>query len=78
MPVAGRLARQGRRIGLIALGSLLCVAGVALLFLPGPGLLVVVAGLAVLARELPWARRLLERARAKLARGQQGGARGGS
>ena len=36
-------------------------AGVAMLALPGPGWLTIAAGLAVLAGEFPWARRLLDR-----------------
>jgi len=40
------------------------VTGLALLVLPGPGLLVLAAGLAVLAVEFHWARRLLARLRA--------------
>jgi hypothetical protein len=41
----------------------LIAIGLALIPLPGPGLAVVIAGIAVLARESPRARRLLERLR---------------
>lgn len=61
-------AVNARRTGVLLLGVLLCVAGAALLVLPGPGLLVLVAGLAVLSIEFAWARRLLLRARAELRR----------
>lgn len=44
-------------------GSLLVVSGVAMLVLPGPGLVALGAGLALLARDVPAARRLLERLR---------------
>jgi len=37
------------------------LAGLAMLALPGPGWLTIAAGLAVLAREFSWARRLLDR-----------------
>ncbi|HWF41681.1 MAG TPA: PGPGW domain-containing protein [Acidothermaceae bacterium] len=58
-------------------GVALIAAGVVLLVLPGPGLLVMALGLAVLATEYPAAQRLLDRlkasppvtaARARLAR----------
>jgi hypothetical protein len=48
------------------LGLLLCAVGIALLFLPGPGLLVLAAGVALLATEFRWVRTLLTRAKARL------------
>lgn len=57
-------ARGAWRGTVFVLGLLLCGAGVALLFLPGPGLLVLAAGLVLLASEYGWARRLLTRLRA--------------
>jgi Putative transmembrane protein (PGPGW) len=39
------------------------VVGLALLVLPGPGLLLLTAGLALLATEFPWAQRWLTRLR---------------
>jgi uncharacterized protein (TIGR02611 family) len=49
------------RIATIIAGFALLVAGIAMLALPGPGLLTIAAGLAILAREFHWARRLLDR-----------------
>jgi uncharacterized protein (TIGR02611 family) len=51
------------RIGRTVLGGLLVVIGIVLIPLPGPGLLVVVAGLIFLARDYEWADRLLVRTR---------------
>jgi uncharacterized protein (TIGR02611 family) len=45
------------------LGVALLVVGLAMMVLPGPGILVIVAGLAVLATEYVWARSLLNRAK---------------
>jgi hypothetical protein len=42
-------------------------AGLAMLVLPGPGLLTLAAGMAILALEFPWARRLLTTVRARAA-----------
>lgn len=63
----GRGARRNivLRLGIIALGGLVTLAGVAMLVLPGPGLVVVVAGLGILATEVTWAERLLAYAKRK-------------
>jgi uncharacterized protein (TIGR02611 family) len=45
----------------IVFGFTLLAIGLALLVLPGPGWAVIFAGLAVLAAEFVWARRLLDR-----------------
>jgi uncharacterized protein YqgC (DUF456 family) len=56
------------RIGLVAVGGSLLLAGVAGLFLPlVPGTLLIVSGLAVLAGEFVWAGRILDRTRRRLA-----------
>jgi len=51
----------------LVVGGTLLAAGAAMLVLPGPGLLVMVLGLLVLASEFGWAHRLLDRARGALA-----------
>jgi uncharacterized protein (TIGR02611 family) len=48
------------RIARTAAGGVLLIAGVAMLVLPGPGWLTIAAGLAILATEFAWARRLLD------------------
>ena len=54
-----------KRFAVTIVGAALIALGAALMVLPGPGILVIVAGLAVLATEYVWARRLLKRARSK-------------
>ena len=49
-------------VGLV--GSTLVVAGVAMLVLPGPGLITIFAGVAILAAEFTWAEILLRRMKA--------------
>ncbi|MHA7209718.1 PGPGW domain-containing protein [Arthrobacter sp. MDT1-65] len=58
---AGRSRPHGasRILGLVV-GWLLVLVGLAALVLPGPGLLALVAGLAVLAQQYEWARRWLK------------------
>ena len=49
------------RIAKVVGGFLLLIAGIVMIALPGPGWLTIVAGLAILAGEFIWARRLLDR-----------------
>jgi uncharacterized protein (TIGR02611 family) len=49
------------RIAFAVAGFLVLALGVALIPLPGPGLLVIAVGLTMLALEFAWAERLLER-----------------
>jgi hypothetical protein len=42
-----------KRLGVVVLGTVLLLVGIALLVLPGPGLLLVLAGLVTLASEFP-------------------------
>jgi hypothetical protein len=53
------LRRLALKIGVTIAGPLVILAGVAMLVLPGPGLVVIAAGFGLLAAEYPWARRLL-------------------
>lgn len=52
-----------RRIAVSVMGGTLLLLGALLLFVPGPGLLVLSMGLGVLALEFTWARRWLRRLR---------------
>jgi len=48
---------SARRIGILLAGSILFLAGIALLVLPGPGVPLIIAGLALLGTQFTWARR---------------------
>ncbi len=50
----------------MALGSLLVLAGIVLLVLPGPGLVVIAVGLGLMSRDVPFARRWLQVVRRRL------------
>ena len=54
-----------KRIGVIVVGAVVLVVGVALLVLPGPGLLLVLAGLVILASEFPALNRYVEPVRVR-------------
>lgn len=62
------IGRSSRRIAVSIAGFVLIAAGLAMLVLPGPGLVVIILGLAVLATEYAWAATMLERTRAYAAR----------
>lgn len=53
--------KQARRIIIFVVGISVVVIGIVLLFLPGPAFIVIPLGLAILATEFAWARRLLKK-----------------
>jgi uncharacterized protein (TIGR02611 family) len=60
-----------RRTIIGVVGCTIVLVGLLLIFLPGPGALVILLGLAVLGTEFVWARRLIHRARELGRQGQQ-------
>ncbi len=58
-----------KRIVLEIVGWVLVVAGIAALVLPGPGLLMIAAGLVVLSQEYEWAERRVEPIKVRALRG---------
>ena len=55
-----------RRVVVMIVGSLVLLVGVAMIFLPGPAVIVIPAGLAILAMEFEWAQNLLDKGRASV------------
>jgi len=55
------IGRSAKRIAVSVVGGALVLGGLAMLVLPGPGMLVVVLGFAVLGTEYAWAAAALER-----------------
>lgn len=62
-----RFARL-RRTAVAIIGFTVLLIGLAMVVLPGPATLVIPLGLAILATEFVWAKRLLDQARATVAR----------
>ena len=56
--------RVARKIVVAVIGATVLAFGVALIVLPGPAVVVIPLGLAILGTEFLWARRLLQRLRA--------------
>ncbi|HNQ89750.1 MAG TPA: PGPGW domain-containing protein [Verrucomicrobiota bacterium] len=63
--------RNVRRLFVAVAGGTVLLIGVAMLVLPGPAVLVIPAGLAILATEFLWARRWLRRAKAMFDKARQ-------
>jgi hypothetical protein len=64
--IVGRfIGRNAKRVAVTIAGVLVVLAGAAMLVLPGPGIVVIIAGLAILATQYVWAERLLKLAKEK-------------
>jgi uncharacterized protein (TIGR02611 family) len=59
--VATSSLRVARKVAVAVIGASVLAFGVALIVLPGPAFIVIPLGLAILATEFLWARRLLHR-----------------
>jgi len=60
------LYKKVRRLVIAAIGFTVLLIGVAMIVTPAPSILVIVLGLAILATEFIWARRLLNQIRGQL------------
>jgi uncharacterized protein (TIGR02611 family) len=63
-----RTLRQARRLIVIVVGFTILVVGIAMIVLPGPAVVVIPIGLALLATEFVWARRLLDTVKERIER----------
>jgi len=59
--------RLARKVVVAVIGASVLAIGIALIVLPGPAVLVIPLGLAILGTEFLWARRLLRRVRKGMA-----------
>jgi hypothetical protein len=64
----GRLPRLARQICVAVVGTTVLLAGVAMIVLPGPAVLVIPLALAILGTEFLWARRLLDAVKVRFAK----------
>ncbi len=58
--------RNFKRLFIIITGFVILLAGIVMVFLPGPGLLFILLGLGILAQELAWAREILTKIKNKI------------
>jgi len=66
LPRIEETVRRIKRVFIAIIGFTVLLAGIAMIALPGPAILVIPLGLAILATEFIWARRLLKRLKDKL------------
>ena len=59
--------KQARRLVVAVLGFTVVLIGVIMFFTPGPAIIVIPAGLGILATEFLWARRLLKHVKERVA-----------
>jgi uncharacterized protein (TIGR02611 family) len=60
--------KKAKRIIVAVLGGTVIAIGIAMIVLPGPAVVVIPAGLAILATEFLWAKKLLMRAKERVGR----------
>ncbi len=53
--------KSAKRMIVIIFGFTMLLMGIALLFLPGPGILIIILGLFILSAEYVWAKKLMNR-----------------
>ena len=58
--------KQVKRFAVFVIGLTVLLFGVALIVLPGPAILIIPIGLAILATEFAWAKLLLEKSRSQV------------
>lgn len=61
------VGRNSKRVAVSVVGGVLVLVGLAMLVLPGPGIIVIALGFAVLGTEYAWAAAALERTKTKAA-----------
>lgn len=65
--VEGKVSmNQAKKIFIALVGGTVLLLGIALLVLPGPAFVVIPLGLAILATEFLWARRIMEKVKERL------------
>jgi len=67
-----RTLGQARRLIVTVIGFTILVAGIAMIVLPGPAIVVIPVGLAILATEFIWARKLLATVEERIERMRNG------
>ena len=65
------MLHQSVRLSVAALGFSVLTVGLIMLVTPGPGLLVIIGGLAILAHQFSWAATALDKAKARAAQARE-------
>lgn len=70
-PHISKALRQAKRIIVIVVGFTILFVGIAMVVLPGPAFIVIPLGLGILATELLWARKFMDKIKNKLQQGKE-------
>lgn len=65
------MLHQSVRLSVAAVGFIVLTIGLVMLVTPGPGFVVIIGGLAILAHEFSWAATALDKARARAAQARE-------
>ena len=65
-----KILRRAKRVIIFVVGGTVLLFGVVLIFTPGPAIVVIPIGLAILATEFVWARNLLRKVKEKVGFGK--------
>jgi uncharacterized protein (TIGR02611 family) len=74
----GFIVHSTRRLAVLVIGGAVVAAGLVMMVAPGPGLIVIIAGLAILATEFTWAEILLVRAKKQALKAKDAAVRRGA
>jgi tellurite resistance protein TerC len=72
-PVILKSLRQAKKLVIAVTGFTVLMVGIAMVLFPGPAIIVIPAGLGILATEFIWARRLLKMAKNTFSKIKKGG-----
>ncbi|HCX90950.1 MAG: hypothetical protein COW04_00040 [Deltaproteobacteria bacterium CG12_big_fil_rev_8_21_14_0_65_43_10] len=64
-PIILKTIKQAKRLIIVVVGFTVLLMGIAMIVLPGPAVLVIPLGLGILASELVWARKILNKIKSK-------------
>lgn len=64
-PIILKTIKQAKRLIIVVVGFTVLLIGIAMIVLPGPAIIVIPLGLGILASELVWARRILNKIKSK-------------
>ncbi|MEK6869252.1 MAG: PGPGW domain-containing protein [Nanoarchaeota archaeon] len=64
--IINNILRHTKRLIVLVIGGTVLLFGIALIFVPGPAIIVIPLGLMILATEFLWARVILERLKEKI------------
>lgn len=68
--------QQAKRLVIAVIGFTILIAGVAMIVLPGPAIIVIPIGLGILASEFVWARKLLKTVKSNFQKSKGGSLNG--